>query len=47
MGCGCNAKKKAVGTFVVKFKDGKEKVYRSETEAKMAVARKGGTYTKG
>lgn len=45
MGCGCNSKK-ATGTYVVKFKDGKQKSYRSETEAKMAVARKGGTYNK-
>lgn len=41
----CNCKKKvAAATHVVKFPDGTEKSYRSATEAKVAVTRKGGTY---
>lgn len=45
MACNCNKRKVAAATHVVKFPDGSEKTYRSATEAKVAVARKGGTYT--
>jgi hypothetical protein len=42
----CNCKRKvASSTHTVTFPDGTKKTYRSETEAKVAVARKGGTYT--
>lgn len=45
MACNCSKKKVAAATHLVTFPDGSEKVYRSATEAKVAVARKGGTYT--
>jgi hypothetical protein len=45
MACNCNKKKVAAATHVVRFPDGTSKTYRSATEAKVAVARKGGTYT--
>lgn len=42
----CNCKKKvAAATHIVEFPDGTKKSYRSATEAKVAVTRKGGTYT--
>ena len=46
MACNCN-KKKVGGTFIHVAPNGKETVYRSETEAKYAVSRKGGSYKKG
>lgn len=47
MACACNRKKASTAKYVVKHADGSEKSYRSEVEAKMAVARRGGTYKKG
>jgi len=45
MACACSKKKVASATHTVEFPDGTKKTYRSETEAKVAVARKGGSYT--
>lgn len=45
MACNCNRKKVAAATYTAEFPDGTKKAYRSETEAKVAVARKGGSYT--
>lgn len=42
----CNCGKKKTGpapTYVAKFSDGTSQTYKSEIEAKAAVARKGGT----
>jgi hypothetical protein len=46
MACACK-KKKVGGTFVYTSPTGKTTVYKSETEAKYAVARKGGSYKPG
>ena len=45
MACNCSKKKVASATYTAEFPDGTKKTYRSETEAKVAVARKGGSYT--
>lgn len=39
----CAQRRKASGTYEVKFSDGTKKVYATEYEAKAAAARKGGT----
>lgn len=44
MGCNCGPKKAAPKSYVHTAKDGTVTAFKSETEAKAAVARKGGTY---
>lgn len=44
MACSCKGKKTNNLAYKVTFPDGKVTSYRSKTEAKMAVARKGGTW---
>ena len=44
MGCNCGAKKVAPKSYVHTAKDGTVTAFKSETEAKAAVARKGGSY---
>jgi hypothetical protein len=46
MACNCK-RNKNTATWTYTAPDGKTTSYRSETEAKYAVARKGGTYKKG
>ena len=43
MACSCK-KKKNTTTYTYTAPDGKKSTYRSETEAKYAVARRGGSY---
>lgn len=43
MACACQSKKSGTArTYLVTFTDGTKKAYSSETEAKAAIARKGG-----
>lgn len=44
MACACQKGQTSSRTFVYTDKSGKTKVYRSETEARAAVARGGGSY---
>lgn len=46
MGCNCGKKLAPKATYVVTFPDRKTRVYNTEIEAKMAVQRNGGSYTK-
>jgi hypothetical protein len=46
MGCNCGSKKAGKESFKVTFADGTTKVVSSETEARAAVARRGGSYVK-
>lgn len=46
MACACK-KNKSTATYTYTDPNGKTTVYRSETEAKYAVARKGGSYKTG
>ena len=46
MGCNCGAKKSAAPSYVHTAKDGTVTAYKSESEAKVAVARRGGSYSK-
>lgn len=45
MACGACAQKAHKTTYVHTDKTGKKQVYKSEIEAKAAVARRGGTYS--
>lgn len=44
--CNCKSGARARSTYVVTFRDGTQRTYNSEIEAKAAVARTGGSYQK-
>lgn len=44
MACSCRGGKTGKVTYVAKFADGTTKSYSTETEARMAVQRNGGSY---
>jgi hypothetical protein len=44
MGCNCGSKTRARVTYLATFSDGTQKTYNTETEAKLAVQRNGGSY---
>lgn len=46
MGCNCGSQKTAPVTYTHKASDGTVTAYRTETEAKAAVLRRGGSYSK-
>lgn len=46
MACGSCASRTAASTFLHTAKDGTKQTYKSETEARAAVARRGGSYVK-
>lgn len=46
MGCSSCSKRAGRATYLVTFPDRSQKAYSTETEAKAAIARKGGTYKK-
>jgi hypothetical protein len=46
MGCNCGSKRTAPESFVHTASDGKVTAFRTESEAKAAVLRRGGAYKK-
>lgn len=44
MACSCRGGKSGKVTYVARFSDGTTKTYQTETEARMAVERNGGSY---